>query len=241
MLKLIQFNNKPLIEDRQYQDAKLAFAHKEDFTVTELHPKCYCRDFLTDILIAEKLKYRVNKYGFNYDPEKTKIDLDKTRLLYTLSTQIQKESLYKNLHILNKIEKELNVSLTTIISTEDEYIFLIEGSNWWLQTTIHFSFYTFLLKCLLYKYTTKSWKEELAELEDTNEGRYMLKVLPYFYKILEFLTSPKDTDDICGWEGNRREDWDTLHHSSGFLAMIAGKGTWNHEQNIYFRQFSKML
>lgn len=239
MLKVIPFKPTSYLgEDTQYLNAKLSFVHVDKESAYELIPKCFCRDFLTDVLISEELSVKINKYGFTYNPKETKIDRDKTRLLYTILDTSLIKNLEDNLNILHEIEGYIGVELTQISKTDTEDVLLVEGDNWWLQTTIHLSFYTFLLKCLLYEYKTADWMGELVKKE-SNESRYLEVLLPQFDTFLEFLQDLQPTNGCCGWSKYRTSDWNTLHHSSGFLSLLDKNSAWKREDNAYFVQYDK--
>lgn len=236
MYTLIPYPDTPyLIEIPQFKTVKFSFVNKKENTLTEIISNVLCRDFLGDVLIAEERKEPFEIYGFKYDPNTTKIDRDKTRLSIHILDKKEQENLFNNFSILNMIEESLGQNKTQIFTTDKNNIFFIEGSNWWLQTTIHLSFYTFLIKCLLYKYNNLTfWKEELGKIH-SSEANYMRSLYPVYDKFISFLATLKNTHKVSGWDNI---DLETLHNFSGFLSIVAPGTVWKPNRNEYNRAFN---
>lgn len=236
MYTLIPYPDTPnLIELSQFKTVKFSFVNKKENTLTEIIANVLCRDFLGDVLIAEERKEPFEIYRFRYNPNTTKIDRDKTRLSIHILDEEEQENLFNNLSILNMIEESLGQDKTQIFTTDKNNIFFIEGSNWWLQTTIHLSFYTFLIKCLLYKYNNLTfWKEELKKIH-SNEANYMRSLYPVYDKFISFLTTLKNTHKVSGWDNI---DLETLHNYSGFFSIVAPETVWKPNRNEYNRAFN---
>lgn len=168
-----------------FQKKKIGFSfcNKEGNVLKQMFHWVICRDFLSDALVAEEWKIKVNKYDFRYDPAKQQIDRDKTRLLLKFYNLEDVEYLLHNLFRLNNIERSNGLLRTTIKKVEED-TYLVEGSKMWLNSTFSLHLYTFLLKVMSYKYLDDwNWFEELKE-EETNEGKYARQFIPEFLDVV---------------------------------------------------------
>lgn len=167
----------------QQKKIRFAFCNKKGSTLIPIFHYVYCRDFLSDVLYAEECNIKVDKYYFEYNPAKNKIDRDKTRLLLNFIVDKEASFLLQNLNILNKLEKNNRFACTTVRKVTDN-IYLVEGSNMWMNSTFSLHLYTFLLKAMCYEYQDNSkWLEELKK-ENTNEGNYACSFIPQFETII---------------------------------------------------------
>jgi len=240
MLKLIEYKNPVyLSEENQFFKARFSFVQRKEDVLTEITQRVLCRDFLGDVLYAEEQKLPIKIYGFSHNPENCLIDRDMTRLLLSNLTEEIRKNISKNILILTKIEKFLGLSLKTHF-VDVENCILIEASPYWLQSTIHLSFYTFLLRCLFYTYKTKAWRKELAAL-DTTETTYIRKIGKRWRFFLQWLKDFTPENGVTGWSSKRLEDENTYHSSSGFVSLITSALVYNPDDNIYGKEFRKAL
>lgn len=157
MYKIISKRKKDYIESGQTKNIQLAFVNKKD---NELHMITYwmnCRDFFSDILIAEFYGITVKQYGMEYNPKKNAIDRDKIRILIKTNKEEDAKNIEENLYILNDIEEENKIEKTTLTKIKKNR-YLYEGDSFWLSSVFSLNLFTYLIKCMGYAYNKdKKW------------------------------------------------------------------------------------
>lgn len=231
MLKLIKapaYGN--YIQSHQSNVIKFSFANKEGDTITEIFAGVRCRDYLGDVLYSEENNEAMKVFGFKYDPAHQKIDRDKVRFVLQ-STPDLLDNIEKNIGIINDIETQHGLELSTVTRMAKDHI-LLEGDPKWMKTIYLISYYSFLVKVCSYVYNDyKQWQNELQP--ECTEGRYLDGHLKKFNKLTNNLF--KICEPYTTALGHDSTDSDSIHCLSGFLNLINGHSfTIN---NVYHQRF----
>lgn len=233
-----------LIEENQLLPFRFSFciSGTEPETLQEITPKVQCRDFLGDVIISEQTKIPIRIYGFTYNPQKTSINHNLLQLLLTITDSKIIDNIKENLDILHKIEEELEILEPTCIHhTNDNSVIYVASSPLWMWSTIHLSFYTFILKALGYKYKNKEkWIEELCD-KKSPEGKYAKKLIKKYSFFIFWLNKFDPKDSVCGWFDKRLKDPVTIHNCSGFVSLLNNELVYNPNENIFFKEFNQEL
>jgi len=181
MYKIISKRRTYYIENGQTKKIQLAFVNKKE---DKLHMVTYwmnCRDFFSDILIAEYYGITVTQYGMEYNPKKNAIDRDKIRILIKTNNEEDAKNIENNLYILNDIEEENGIEKTTLTKVrKDRYLY--EGDSFWLSSVFSLNLFTYLIKCMGYAYNKdKKWYDH--ELYGT-EFSYLNVIKEKFIKLI---------------------------------------------------------
>jgi hypothetical protein len=115
----------------------------------------YCKDFLHDAVWSMLYGTPIEIYGFKFDPAATPLDLDLTRMLIANSSDEHFHAKIANVvEFLNQIETDLKLRRTKAYVCDnppDEYVpggvFLLEGSQRWMNAPPLLSLYTLLVRC----------------------------------------------------------------------------------------------
>lgn len=180
-----------------------AFVHKEsEEEYKQLHLAIKCRDFLGDVVWANKTGKHVSIYSFQYDVKSNPIDKDKTRLSLTFPEQKSFDNFVKNFEFVNSIGAKAGVEHSTFYLTDDPLSVIVEADAHWQSASWKFSLFSFYLKLCSYP--------SLTELSQPEEG-YFQTLTPNIEK--KFLTSiKKDVDHL--YEGINQ-----AHNYSGFVSI----------------------
>jgi hypothetical protein len=227
---LLPYKNKnALNEIFQAVEVRMAFAHKSPEGIQQLHDSVKCRDYLGDVLLAEQFEKTAAIYGFSWNGKENKIDRDRTRLLLFFPDDLTLENFKNNQEIINKAERDLKLIQTRTYSLKDRpRVLLIEADKFWLRATVAISFYTFLLKCMSYKYQKiDNWFEEIQKyIGHTTEKEYAnstAKAFPYYLKYFKKLVY--NLPYVNGYKTND-DDWYSIvsntHNRSGFVHCARG-------------------
>jgi len=188
-------------EDYQTRPCKFAFAKVSGDIVNVLHSPVLCRSFLDDTLVwvaKEQAKERI--YGYNFAGP-----IDKKQVTLYI-TDKEKNSLVSNVAYLNSIEKDLGITPTKV-TTVDSIEHLVVGDKWWMLTTVHFSWYTWLLRQLTYN-------KKITEFEDIPESGVFengdQEDFKDFHKVLAKLDVTLVRGSKEGYSGS------TMHNYNGF-------------------------
>jgi len=207
-------HNKPyqsFSEEGQWRPCHFWWAYVKDGVLNTDHGPVLCRDFLGDTLVWKR-KEEVPAgaiYSWDY---KGKVETKFTSLVIDNFGEI----LHNIVTILNPIEEKIKVKLTTAEITDDGKHVHIRGDKFWMLTTVHFSWYTTLLRYLtwdvkfsnfdeLYDKPTNGWSKQSFP---------QFKALPYVLKQLKVtqvagVKLPCDDKytmhDYNGWYSNTNE------------------------------------
>jgi hypothetical protein len=192
-------------EESQDRKCKFAFAKVKKGDVTVLHQPVLCRSFLDDTLVWKAGEIAPSKiYGYTFHGD---IDTKKTTLYITDEAP---NPLANNLEYLHKIEKEVGIKPTKV-TTVDGKEHLVEADKWWMKTTVHFSWFTFLLRQLTYPTKVTSF-EDIPRASTFDE--IPQKHFKDFHKVLAKL-------DVTKVRGSREDTTGTtMHEYNGFYSQV---------------------
>ena len=236
MYKETSFGTKPLAENWQYQKLQFSYLQKDkDNNYTNITPWCKCRDFLNDSLycfLNKKPTFEIYNYKH---PE---FDEDYKVLLGIKSVE-QKElnNILYNFYYITELENFYNLTKTSEIFQDTEEnntkkILIIEPSSFWLEDTIKFSLFTYLLRLCSYDLTSHNTKTIfvtiLKESNNTSNDYGLIQsslaeVYNYFILNLNTITKSiaykqniNDLDDLYEHE----YDYYVFHDRVGFVAFL---------------------
>lgn len=213
----------------QAQHVEFTFARKEGNKIIELFHPFICRDYFNDILYCQESGEKINEdtggiYGFTYDPAKTPIDEDATRLSIKFSGDMR-QNLITNIGIIHQIEKDNEFKPTEFHIADNNYL-LVEGDSKWMKANFLMSLYTYLIKCASHNIANISnWEDDMVNIyangvNQTREGSYMKGCgIPKF----KFLTRKLNEiiDPFKGTVGFK-EGIHSVHDFSGWLSTFNG-------------------
>lgn len=194
-------------EDHQKRKCKFAFAMRdgEDFKI--MVDPVLCRDFLNDTLVWKaKENEPCTIYSYNY---KGKIETEDS-VLYLYDDDCN--GLQDNIGFLNELEREIGIKETQLF-TNDSKEYGIVGDKWWMTTTVHYSFYTYLIRLLTYKKTIKTWKDLPHDEWVATKVKEKLPKLHLALKLLQ-------VNQVAGTAKDYLTGDDTMHNYNGFHAQF---------------------
>lgn len=168
-----KFSRNVLGEGRDF-GMGFAFAKKRYTTYTAVQAVTCCKDYLNDVVYAEKTKIILPViYGFKY----SKLNDLFTDKFYLIIKILPKHSIdyldddliqdkewlktnYKTIEqILNLFEEKLNISKTVITPADDDY-FVVQADSFWVSKLYLFGAYTLLLRAF------QGFNKEVTTIED---------------------------------------------------------------------------
>lgn len=196
-------------EEDQDRPCKFYWAVVKKGQLETNHGPVLCRDFLGDTLVWKaKEAPPCSIYGWDYTgPVEKK---------YTSLVITDFGNIIKNIqNILNPIEDELGIKNTQAEVTDDGAHVWVKGDKWWMLTTVHFSWYTTLLRYLTYSHSFKEF-EQLREFptNDWMEGAFdTFKKLPYVLPELKITQVAGTKKQYCN--GNTIHDYNGWRSNCG--------------------------
>jgi hypothetical protein len=188
---------------------KFAFVTETPTTYEAQHGLVNCRDFLADVLHAEDMGKVFKIYNFSWDPERTKVDRDATKLVMVFNTSEQLTELKKNLHMLHAYEKSWKLRKTRIITISKTKAIII-GSRFYLKKGFAISLYTFLLKAFSISDSLETLTGNEKEYYESC-GTNFNKLLTNLRKVLALNTNVAGVDIY--------HDSSITHNYAGFVAV----------------------
>lgn len=190
------FNRDSLIEGRNY-GMGFAFAKKEGDTYNTVQPISPCKDYLNDVLYAEKTGELLPEiYGFEYNKINNIEDTDYYYLVIKICSDyghinIENRDLLKNNFsniesFINQIERILNIDTLTKIVPENDNMFVVKTPKFWCKYIYLLSLYTYLLRATQ-KYDGKIPATDFIKDSSRFYGEdvYMASdIIPRLHKIL---------------------------------------------------------
>ena len=208
-------------EEQQDRDCKFSFARLlKTGKVKILHLPVRCRDFLCDTLVwrAKETNPNSGVYGYKYtgyvDPKKVSLYFKDTR----------PSTLVDNMEFLQNLEKELGLDTTSCVhlaadgGTKELYI---TGSKWWMSTTVHFSFYTYLLRQLSEEGIVKTWADFKLGALGKKVPNGVIPRIPELLKKME-------VNGVCGTAAQYRNDRYVVHDYNGFKSQFTHPDSTNY-------------
>lgn len=202
-----------LNESPQDIGIKFSFCTLDDSSVTRLHEFVKCRDFLGDVVMANKAGTSSIIYGFRVTPEELKVNPDKTQLILKFPKVNYKKCL-SNYTKLHEIEEKNGFELTKVIAVDDEHIVVI-GDKWWQQSVFGISLYTYLLKVFSIPSKKSIWKR--LDTSDIVEARYYKNTKHILFDVFSILHKL----DLSDPTGNNFTDITRIHNYSGFVSHLS--------------------
>lgn len=147
-------NPCPYNQSPQSSDIEFCMLQRKatEGTFKELHYKVKCREYLGDANIAAHLNRKTPKiYGFELNG---RMALNES----IFSLHLEKNShdnLRSNIRLLNRLERKLNISETELYLTDYGYILVSIGSPFWMKSPLLVSIYSFILRALTYRKSSK--------------------------------------------------------------------------------------
>lgn len=187
-----------------------------------VHQPVLCRDFLGDIYWANTNERPYTIYGMSYDPAKdnSHINLDEINLLIKFPNVVDLEYFLGNFGLLNDYEQAQGIPKSTHKVMENSSV-LVKGDKFWTKHIFRISYYTFLLRCLSYEFSTSTTLEELLKQiekspEGSNEKNYVKNYSPRFWKFFKNFSS-YTSDKLVP-----HTSIEMIHNYSGFVAVLNG-------------------
>ena len=169
------------------------------------HGPVLCRDFLGDTLVwIAKEQPPTQIYGWKFHGT---VEKKYTSLVLDDFGQIE-----ENIFLLNVIEEKIGVKMTQVEVTEDGSHVWIKGDKFWMLTTVHFSWYTTMLRYLTYGIKFQS----IDDFENYHTNGWMSNAFPTFKKLPYVLHKLKITQ-VSGTK-NVAELGRTMHEYNGWYA-----------------------
>ena len=189
-----------LTEIFQSVDIKFALVNNK---YEQVHQPCKCRDFLGDLMFSRKWGIEVSIYGMKYDYAKSPYDTEVTRISLKFPDKNAKTNFINNFTYLTSREQVYNIPVSVLLETDQENTLIVEGDKNWQEAVWKLSLYTFYMKVMSYKDTSKLNKPEdkyKESLTDDLEAKFLSNIL-------------KTTDYID-------RALSTNHNAAGFVTCI---------------------
>lgn len=246
-----------------YQSVQMKFAfcaskREENKTlIHQQHPFVLCRDFLGDALYATHFSKNYGVYGFNFNGEEQKVDLNETHLLLSFNDASAVKAILPVLHYYEeKVHwKKSKISLLRkkvfLKKKDPSYIFFIRGSKQWVSSPALISLYTLLWRLADVKReeneSVPAFIKRCSKL-NTNDGNY-LRSISAFTKNIGF------SGDFILWilkhhrrvfrtvyQGTQGLTTHCVHEGNGIVALLKSahaikQGELIKDNNIYNRFF----
>lgn len=205
-MKLV--HNKPhqsYAEEDQDRPCHFYWAKVKKGVLTTDHGPVLCRDFLGDTLVWKAKETAPSCiYSWSYDG-----DVEKKYTSIVLDNFGNIEHNVKT--ILNPIEEKIGVKLTTVEKTDDGQHVWVKGDKFWMTTTVHFSWYTTMLRYLTYDNAF----EKIEDLKDYPTNYWMNEAFPIFVKLPHVLKQLKVTQ-VSGTKDVKANGGHTMHNYNGW-------------------------
>lgn len=205
-----------LAEESQQLAVRFAFTQPDFGRVTLLHPFVKCRDFLGDMVYANKHKKKVAIYGFTA-PETT--DLTQwTNLAIEFGTDELFETFCEQAPSLFHYFYGNDLFIN---DCNGKNILYVEAAGIHTQSIMAISLLTFLLKCAAVPHHDNF--NDLApglakypkELGYYNRTKKYIKLITRNLELLH-----ENRDGVTGHKDEKNLRTDVVHHSSGFVSLI---------------------
>lgn len=193
----------------QYRKCKFSFAEIEGDTVYYLTKPVLCRDYLNDTLVWDEMedKSQITQIcGYHFTgPIK-----EKDVVLYMEDAQhlLGKEGLLK------EYEEKLGLKATQFLPTVKGDCVVVIADPWWKSTTLHFSWFTQLLRYLSYSTVNKLGDMSNEVMVHALKDRYW----SFPYKLAKLKLD--GTKRVAPVGSKPYEDSSFLHSYSGFHSFL---------------------
>ena len=238
---LINFANKKYYSEiTQSSSTTFAFVNEvapEEFT--ELFDPVKCRDFLGDVVFADKYKCKAGIFGFEFDGTSQKLDKDATKLSVHFKDMEEMNRFLNNLAILLDVEDNNQLERTQVYLPLYKDVLIIKGDPFWQSAQWTISLYTHLLRCLGSPDIDKLFIKTYNYPEYSRESEYMQRIgLDNWTKLISNLRKIKEAaDDPSGYGDTTTNSMNKLHNCCG-IATLFGKNVV--QGNKYREAFDKL-
>ena len=188
---------------------KFAWAIKEkDHWLTQ-HTWVKCRDFLGDLLVLNKEKnFEAKIYNLSL-PENFK-ETNYLAVHFPDPTYITK--FCKNISELYQIENKNNIPNTEFIIVDDNNV-IITVPDYWMQSNVTLSLYTFLIKIFSYS------KDNYFEEADPTSAEYVMSLGDNLPKLLDNLKNLKFPNIHKQYQTSK--SLKNFHNNTGFVSHFS--------------------
>lgn len=220
-----------LLEIMQVNETQFALCRYDSQSdqLIQCHQFIKCRDFFNEVFVGLEENRDMEIYGFKWTKENPRPDCQNASLLMKLENEESLANMTKNQSILKDIEEFLgwSTSYYELVSYPGvkKPIVWVCGDKQWQRSSVAFSLYTFLLKCLTYKIKDKdNWMEEIAKIkgkygEPAPEAEYV-KDTEYMNYLLQNMNEVNARfTTYTGWKQQHSLSVYTLHDDSGFVSL----------------------
>lgn len=191
--------------------------------VTELFPKIKCRDFLCDVVKAEKEKSPVSIFGFTFNPKETPLTPGKYTLIVSIPSKDELEAFLDNIEAVNEFERSIRYERSFIIRSENKNNELIlECDPRWRDTAWKISLHTWLLRLatypIRYQGRLSNWFHNLAhDAPRTDEIMRFKSLLPKLQELMQEFNEPRDETKYNKMIEGGISQW---HNYSGIVGYL---------------------
>jgi len=204
---VVAYETQHYAEAHQTRKCKIAFAERDGDAFKILVDPVLCRDFLNDTLVwkaGENEHCQIYGYGYT-----GKVETEDS-VLYLWDKN--PNGLKKNIEFLNKLEREVGITETQLF-TDDETEYGIVGDKWWMTTTVHFSWYTYLLRLLTYRHKIESF-------DDLTHDDWVEENVKSRLEKLHLALKDLKVTQVSGTKKEYLDGEDTMHDYNGFHSQF---------------------
>jgi len=221
MIKVVDNQDRNKLSEGRAQGMGFAFCKKVDDGYETVQPISPCKDYLNDVIAAERMKTPAIACGLIYKPQELFKENEPAYLAFKImpnkynssfdligETARLKRTIRKIQGIINDVEQQLNIATKTVIekATNDTYLCTVPPE--WIGSTYMISLYTLIIRIGQY-FTPVLRPTDLLYTIPAMEGSLWLTAqsrLQYLIKTKEF---PKQ--EFKGVPGS--------YHSAGIVSM----------------------
>lgn len=193
-----------------------------------------CRAFFNEVLVGNEEKATKGIYGFTWKADYT-LEPNTTRMALEFESEQEKLAFLFNEEWLNAIEERNNIFPTSFSATDDKHVVIVSGAKYWQSRCYLLSFYTFLMKCMMFKVTDDNWLKNILATS-TNEANYIKQVqinrFEQFIRNIHFLDHVNST--VSGFKEGTNIS--TIHNGSGWVSTLNG----TYKDNAYGAEAHKL-
>lgn len=227
---------RSLAEIPQTIETKFSYATiLGDGNIQRHHEWVKCRDFLGDVLYANRYESEVSIYNFKASPQRTPVIPGQVfHLLVKFPSPAIRDTFIKNFTmIVNTYEIFNDISYTTYKKLRGALLLTCGG--FWSRNTVAMSFFTYLLKVCCYEWNNPAdWVTEFKDKYMTSVERSYTVNSP-ITKIMKHLkTIVMSSDSITGWEHENSANISNIHNSSGFYSLFRMRQNNNWYSSLFF-------
>lgn len=196
--------------------------------VVQCHQWVLCRDFMHDIYVGAESNRETAIFGLRYKTTDPRPDPEQASVLLKFPADgATLKNFQNNFHILKNIEESLDFAVSYCELVEypgTEPVLWLVGDLKWTLTSLSWSLYTYILKCLGYELPKEmNWMDAIKTLKVYSrvppvEADYMDKgYMMFLLKNLNDLCSKFTT--YTGFKDQKSRPIDEIHSFVGFVTL----------------------